>query len=238
MSFRIGLPGRQSGITGTLDASKDGGWVRSSGSNYALVTIDSMSGASRETSSTGQPAADYLAELPATSYVAAWVHFPRDLSPEELFALEERYNWKEGFTFLWAGVRSDEERLPGFVGFTMRGAPINSIAPSGEDYPMFSFYQMYREGSVPSGQLYEQHFLSLLSFAAGRQEAEDALAWGQDFSAVLDYVEEHGIQVCGALVYAEAPDLVQMWESGDIDGISIATVLPSRYSAEGGQYSW
>ncbi|MCI7152739.1 MAG: hypothetical protein MR952_09920 [Flavonifractor plautii] len=55
---------------------------------------------------------------------------------------------------------------------------------------------------------------------------------------MLDYVEEHGIQVCGALVYAEAPDLVQMWESGDIDGISIATVLPSRYSAEGGQYSW
>ena len=91
---------------------------------------------------------------------------------------------------------ADEERLPGFVGFTMRGAPINSIAPSGEDYPMFSFYQMHREGSVPSGQLYEQHFLSLLSFAAGRQEAEDALAWGQDFSAVLDYVEEHGIQVC------------------------------------------
>lgn len=232
------LTGETEQITGTLDASKDGGWVRSSGSNYALATIDSMSGASRETSSTGQPAADYLAELPTASYVAAWVHFPRDLSPEELFALEERYNWKEGFTFLWAGVRSDEERLPGFVGFTMRGAPINSIAPSGEDYPMFSFYQMYREGSVPSGQLYEQHFLSLLSFAAGRQEAEDALAWGQDFSAVLDYVEEHGIQVCGALVYAEAPDLVQMWESGDIDGISIATVLPSRYSAEGGQYSW
>ena len=55
---------------------------------------------------------------------------------------------------------------------------------------------------------------------------------------MLDYVEEHGIQVCGALVYAEAPDLVQMWESGDIDGISIATVLPSRYSAEGGQSSW
>ena len=103
---------------------------------------------------------------------------------------------------------------------------------------MFSFHQMYREERVPSGELYEQHFLSLLSFAAGRQEAEDALAWGQDFSAVLDYVEEHGIQVCGALVYAEAPDLVQMWESGDIDGISIATVLPSRYSAEGGQSSW
>ena len=58
------LTGETEQITGTLDASKDGGWVRSSGSNYALVTIDSMSGASRETSSTGQPAADYLAELP------------------------------------------------------------------------------------------------------------------------------------------------------------------------------
>ena len=51
------LAGETEQITGTLDASKDGGWVRSSGSNYALATIDSMSGASRETSSTGQPAA-------------------------------------------------------------------------------------------------------------------------------------------------------------------------------------
>ena len=230
------LTGETEQVTGTLDASKSGGWVRSSGSNYALATMESVGNLAE--SSVGQAVADYLAELPDTSYVAAWVHFPDDLSPRQLFNLEDRYDWKEGFTFLWAGVRSDEEQLPGLVGFTMRGAPINSIAPGWEDYPMFSFYQMYLEGKAPSGELYEQHFLSLLSFAAGRQEAENALAWGQDFSTVLDYVDEHGVQVCGALVYAEAPDLVQMWDSGDIDGISISTVLPSRYSAEGGQYSW
>ena len=97
---------------------------------------------------------------------------------------------------------------------------------------------MRAEGKYYSGAAYEQHFLSMLSFIADRPQAENALAWGQNFSAVLDYVEEHGVQVCGVLVYAEAPDLVQMWERGDIDGISISTVLPSRYSAEGGQYSW
>ena len=113
-----------------------------------------------------------------------------------------------------------------------------AIVPSWEDYPMFNWYQMRAEGKYYSGAAYAQHFLSMLSFIAGRPQAENALAWGQNFSAVLDYVEEHGVQVCGVLVYAEAPDLVQMWERGDIDGISISTVLPSRYSAEGGQYSW
>lgn len=213
--------------------------MRTFGSNFALATMDNSAARGRLTdSSNGQAVADYLAELPATSYVAAWLHFPEDLSTGELFALEERYDWKEGFTFLWAGVRSDEELLPGLVGFTMSGAPFNSIAPGWEDYPMFNWYQMLAEGKYYSGAAYEQHFLSLLSFIADRPQAENALAWGQNFSAVLDYVEEHGVQVCGVLVYAEAPDLVQMWERGDIDGISISTVLPSRYSAEGGQYSW
>ena len=237
--LRDWLTGETDQISGTLDASQTGGWVRTFGSNFALATMESIADwGNLADSSNGQAAADYLAELPPTSYVAAWLHFPEDLSTQELFALEERYAWKEGFTFLWAGVRSGEELLPGLVGFNMSGAPFNSIAPSWEDYPMFNWYQMRAEGKYYSGAAYAQHFLSLLSFIAGRPQAENALAWGQNFSAVLDYVEEHGVQVCGVLVYAEAPDLVQMWERGDIDGISISTVLPSRYSAEGGQYSW
>ena len=42
----------------------------------------------------------------------------------------------------------------------------------------------------------------------------------------------------GVLVYAEADALLRLWENGDVDKIAIDTVLPSRYSAEGGQYSW
>lgn len=237
--LRDWLTGETDQISGTLDASQTVGWVRTFGSNFALAAMESIADwGNLADGSNGQAAADYLAELPPTSYVAAWLHFPEDLSTQELFALEERYAWKEGFTFLWAGVRSGEELLPGLVGFNMSGAPFNSIAPSWEDYPMFNWYQMRAEGKYYSGAAYAQHFLSMLSFIAGRPQAENALAWGQNFSAVLDYVEEHGVQVCGVLVYAEAPDLVQMWERGDIDGISISTVLPSRYSAEGGQYSW
>lgn len=102
---------------------------------------------------------------------------------------------------------------------------------------MFSFYQMYREErsqrAALRAALPEPAVLRRRPAGGGGRPG-----LGAGFLRRTDYVEEHGIQVCGALVYAEAPDLVQMWESGDIDGISIATVLPSRYSAEGGQYSW
>ena len=41
----------------------------------------------------------------------------------------------------------------------------------------------------------------------------------------------------GALVYAEADDLLRLWENGDVDKIAIDTVLPSKYSA-GGTFGW
>ncbi|MFQ7453733.1 MAG: hypothetical protein ACLRNQ_22720 [Flavonifractor plautii] len=50
-------------------------------------------------------------------------------------------------------------------------------------------------------------------------------------------MEANGVEVTGALVYAEADDLLRLWENGDVDKIAIDTVLPSKYSA-GGTFGW
>ena len=85
----------------------------------------------------------------------------------------------------------------------------------------------------------DRRLIALMGVAgAGALMAIPSIASRITYMFTADYVEANGVRVTGVLVYTEAPDLVQMWERGDIDGISISTVLPSRYSAEGGQYSW
>ena len=104
---------------------------------------------------------------------------------------------------------------------------------------MFNWYQMRAEGKYYSGAAYAQHFLSMLSFIADRPQAENALAWGAEFlrrAGLRGGARRPGYAACWCT--PRRRNLVQMWERGDIDGISISTVLPSRYSAEGGQYSW
>ena len=57
------------------------------------------------------------------------------------------------------------------------------------------------------------------------------------FAEAAAYVEANGVEVTGALVYAEADDLLRLWENGDVDKIAIDTVLPSKYSA-GETFGW
>ena len=57
------------------------------------------------------------------------------------------------------------------------------------------------------------------------------------FAEAAAYVEANGVEVTGARVYAEADDLLRLWENGDVDKIAIDTVLPSKYSA-GGTFGW
>ena len=136
-----------------------------------------------------------------------------------------------------AGVRVQVgKEWSGRMGFPMMDARDRGISPGWEDYPMFSFDQMLLERAV--GVAYEQRFRSLLAYVNDRPEAVEAL--GRDaslFREAADYVEANGVRVTGALVYAEAGALLRLWENGDVDKISIDTVLPSRYSADG-EFGW
>ena len=108
---------------------------------------------------------------------------------------------------------------------------------------MFSYTQMWEEMAERGfteesavqfeGSAAKRHFMTLLSYLADRPEAVEALggsADSLDLQGALDYVTEHGVQIYGALVYAQPSALLRMWEDGVIDGLSIQRVLPSRYS--------
>lgn len=237
------LTGAESQRTGPLRAEYRERWVKD-GNQGILEVMDHVDRGSNGNLEVSSYTPDYLAELPSTSYVAAWVHFPEALNTVQLYQLEEKKGY-HSVCFLWAGVAGQGgEDWSGRIGFPLLDAVGNGgISPSWVDYPMFSWEQLVAERAV--GVAYEQRFRSLLAYVNDRPEAMEVLLGGESwagyyqscFAEAADYVEANGVRVTGALVYAEAGDLLRLWENGDVDKIAIDTVLPSRYSADG-EFGW
>ena len=234
------LTGETSQRSGELGPHADGFLAHSSPGRSILEIMESAeSGRVSDKLEFSRHTPDYLRELPGTSYVAAWVHFPEHLNPVKLYWLEEQQEYS-GIRFLWAGVRTGEESMLGFPMLDARGS---GFSPDWEDYPMFNWAQASLERAV--GVAYEQRFRSLLAYVNDRTQAIEALLGGEVwadyyqsyFAEAAAYVEANGVEVTGALVYAEADDLLRLWENGDVDKIAIDTVLPSKYSA-GGTFGW
>ena len=234
------LTGETSQRSGELGPHADGFLAHSSPGRSILEIMESAeSGRVSDKLEFSRYTPDYLRELPGTSYVAAWVHFPEHLNPVKLYWLEEQQEYS-GIRFLWAGVRTGEESMLGFPMLDARGS---GFSPDWEDYPMFNWAQASLERAV--GVAYEQRFRSLLAYVNDRTQAIEALLGGEVwadyyqsyFAEAAAYVEANGVEVTGALVYAEADDLLRLWENGDVDKIAIDTVLPSKYSA-GGTFGW
>lgn len=264
------LTGQTSQTVRTMDPGEygSGAWIVPSMQRDAfdLLLMEALAQDGRdlrESSSSGQEKIDYLAQLPATSYVAAWVHFPEDLNPIKLAMLAQEYEkYEDILSFRWAAVRMAEENT--IVGYPTQACPRLDAAPDKETYPMFSYAQAFEEtvqygytkelesgyqtktwvgrsfsarGKAQyDGSVEKQHFESMLAYLADRPEAVEALAGPvlpdgyYDFAAMEDYVAENGVQIYGALVYAQPEALLKLWEDGVMDGISIQEVLPSRYS--------
>lgn len=215
-----------------------------------LLTMEAVAGMEKDLSGSnyGREKVDYLSQLPETSYLSVWVHFPERLNPIGFAQLEtayDGYRMDGTLSFRWAAVRTaEEDQLIGYQ--TPERSYLDPYAaPDRERYPMFSYAQMWEEMTGRGfteksraqfvGSAAKEHFITLLSYLADRPEAVEALAGpaangAYDFAAIRDYVEENGVEICGALVYAQPSALLQMWEDGVIDGISIQQVLPSRYS--------
>ena len=225
-----------------------GGWIIPSVQRgFDLLTMEAIVEEGRELSGSGysQEAVDYLSQLPETSYLAVWVHFPQRLNPIGFAQLGAAYNGycAQGIlSFRWAAVRTAEDNRQ-LMGYQTQDCPCLGAAPDQERYPMFSYTQMWEEmvgrsfteksAAQFEGSAAKQHFMTLLSYLADRPEAVEALAGpvdSLDFQGALDYVTEYGVEIYGALVYAQPSALLQMWEDGAIDGLSIQQVLPSRYS--------
>lgn len=244
------LTGERRQVSRTMNPGEygTGGWITPSmQGGFDLLTMEAMAGEGKNlpTSSYGQEKIDYLSQLPETSYLAVWVHFPERLNPIGFAQLEAAYYGycSDGtLSFRWAAVRTAEENQQ-LIGYQTQECPYLAATPDQERYPMFSYTQMWEEMVGRSftekskaqfeGSAAKQHFITLLSYLADRPEAVEALAGpviSYDFASIKDYVEENGVEIYGALVYAQPSALLQMWEDGVIDGLSIQQVLPSRYS--------
>lgn len=154
-----------------------------------------------------------LSQLPEYIQLKAAVHFPEDLTMEELQQLLFKYNYdaRNGVSVLWAAVRVGGEHASSFpIGFTVNshnGYELN------ETYPEFFIDSFNTDGSHMT-----RHFKSLLRFQSD-QAAKDRgpffrNAAGEYSAYVLDYVEEHGVNTYACLVSATPQGLQNMLDDG------------------------
>lgn len=250
------LTGERKQISRTMHPGEygTGGWITPSmRGGFDLLTMETLVQEDRDLgeSNYGQEKIDYLSQLPETSYLAVWVHFPERLNPIGFAQLEAAYDGycaQGTLSFRWAAVAAGQENQ--LIGYQTQECTYLDAAPDQERYPMFSYTQMWKEmvgrgfteksRAQFEGSAAKEHFITLLGYLADRPEAVEALAGPvvsggyYDFASIKSYVEENGVQIYGALVYAQPSALLQMWEDGVIDGLSIQQVLPSRYSGSTG----
>ena len=254
-----GLTGTAEPVTRKLGPGSYGSEAQGRWGDYTLSMLDHTAPALNPEedgrSNSATQAVEHLTMLPETAFVAAWVHFPEDLTCVQFAKLADSYEsgGSSEIFFRWVGVRvSDWNASTGslaqFLGVVPEDAAMEwqRVSPSWENYPMFDYWQYLAEGGRSSfgdraymhtGALAEKHFKSVLAYAADRTEAVQALVgpiqegklW--DFGAAQSYIEENGVRIGGALVYSEPQALLRLYENGEIDNLSLEQVLPSRYSA-------
>lgn len=254
-----GLTGTAESVTQKLRPSSYGTEVQGSWGDYTLSMLDHTAPALNPDedgrSNSATQAMEHLTMLPETAFVAAWVHFPEDLTCVQFAKLADSYEsgGSGEIFFRWAGVRVSDwnastGNLAQFLGIVPEDAAMEwqRVSPSWGKYPMFDYRQYLAEGGrsffgdrvyMHTGALAEEHFKSVLAYAADRTEAVQVLVgpiqegklW--DFAAAQSYIEENGVRIGGALVYSEPQALLRLYENGAIDNLSLEQVLPSRYSA-------
>lgn len=173
---------------------------------------------------------EHVKKLPATSYISAWARFSEDLTMEELFKVMDEYR---NVDFRWIAVRTNEKQGQQLMGFS---TGLNDGFSSGdkidvEKYPAFQLVDyMSNYEKLPS--IYEMHYKSLLRYLVNHKEAVYALVGDSrayDYKGALAYAEEKGISTYGALIYGEAEDLIELYESGTIMTFEIDNVIASKY---------
>lgn len=177
---------------------------------------------------------EHIRELPSTSYISAWVRFPKDLNMKELYLTMNKFNRVD---FKWIAIRTAKiqgQQLMGFSTGTNDSSDIEALV----EYPGFNLVDTmtlikskdpYEEAMA---ERYEMHFTSLLKYLTQREEAVTALVGNTDnykYKDALRYVEENGMSTYGALVYSEADDLMELYESGAIMTLDIDNVVASKY---------
>jgi hypothetical protein len=179
----------------------------------------------------------HIRELPSTSYVSAWVRFTDDLTMEELCKL--KYYTFKNIEFKWIAVRTAKFQGQQLMGFYTD--PNDSVVSGDkidqDKYPKFELFDfMYTPIYTPYeayvGENYETHYTSLLKYLVDHQDAVIALVGNAkqfDYKGALEYAENSGISTYGALVFGEAEELLELYDSGNIMTLTIDNVIASQY---------
>lgn len=179
---------------------------------------------------------EYVHKLLPSSYVSAWVRFSEDLSMDELYKIMREYS---EVNFKWIAIRTAAKQgrqLMGFVPDPNDGF-VSGDTVDEEKYPGFQLVDilMFHNDSAPEVQMaeiYKTHFTSLLRYLTDHKKAVHALVGtyeNYDYKVALDYVEENGMSTYGALIYAEAEYLTELYSSGVIMTLDIDNVIASKY---------
>ncbi len=176
----------------------------------------------------------HMKELPSTSYISAWVRFTNDMSMEELYKLIREHKEVD---FKWIAIRTAKAQGQQLMGFITDSSIDSAESVDEEKYPLFQLnsrwkFPIYEPIEVYMGELYEMHFTSLLKYLVDHKEAVGTLVGNTknyDYESALTYIEGNGITTYGALIYGEADDLLELYESGTIMTFNIDNVIASKY---------
>lgn len=189
-----------------------------------------------------------LKKLPSSSYVAAYVDFPKDLSMEELLILESKFknqtDSSEVLDFKWIAVRvaPKEKEIFDQIGFNPNpnDGPVSGDSADFEKYPYLAMIDYYSskniseswEKAMATG--YELHFKSLLQYLYDRKDFTVSLdkrsEQGDFYKSSLKYIEKNGIKTYGVLVYGEVSDIISFMEDEITDSIYISNIKVSKFS--------
>lgn len=192
-----------------------------------------------------QTTMDYLNQLNPLSYISMSIVFKDDLSMEQLVKMQEQH---ADLSFKWVGVRTVE---PGYnwsqtqpmhlVGFNpnLNDDSSSNFQPDISKYPLFYLLdyldneQLAKLGNVDKmAQSYAMHFKSRLKYLSEREDFVRIFDYNQykiDFyKNALNYIDIHGVNTYGVLVYGTAEDFLKSIDAIAYDSLYINHVLPTK----------
>jgi hypothetical protein len=180
----------------------------------------------------------HIKELPDTSYISAWVRFTDDLTMKELNNIKESNN---EIQFKWIAVRTAEKQGQQLMGFSTdpNGSFVTNDKVDSDRYPGLQLVDLMGGAGYslsttesPMPGYYETHYISSLKYLVDHKEAVTTLVGVSksfDYKSALSYAMENGVSTYGALIFGEADELLDFYDSGIIMTLEIDNVIASKY---------
>lgn len=184
----------------------------------------------------------HLEALNGVTYVSLEVTFTKNLTMEELYALEEKY---EDLDFQWAGIVTGEtlETTKEFIGIPL----LNSHARSsimGDEKVLNTYPGLFLKDWLvhPVGRSahekplvaegYEVHYKSLLDYLIQREEAVRVFEYREEktlfYEEARAYAEDKGVETYGVVIYGEVEDLLLLGGDDLVKSLEFHGALVSR----------